>query len=126
MQHGIQRCRAANQFAGWVRPTAWFSASLAGCATPGAVPTLAVRALAVLHQHASATAPDQERGHGLDLALMLQVSFAARRPRRVRGTAPFETPTSLWSGTVPCTDEALCLWADAAEQSTLVALGVPP
>jgi hypothetical protein len=95
--------------------------SLAGCSMPGALPALSLRALTVLHERASVTSP----GHGVDFALALQVSFTAhhRRPRSFFYLAP---KPDAWSEAVACSDEALCLWASAAEQSALVALGVPP
>jgi hypothetical protein len=92
-----------------------------GCATPGALPELSLRALTVWHQHVPAS-----EGRGVDVALMAQVSFAARHPRRQHLARQPTTQLNPWTQAVACTDEALCSWASALEQSTLVALGVPP
>jgi hypothetical protein len=82
---------------------------------------LSLRALTVWHRHATAA-----EGHGVDVALMAQVSFAGNHRRRVHSSRLLTTQMNTWNQAVACTDEALCLWANAAEQSTLVGLGVPP
>jgi hypothetical protein len=106
----------------WNGSSPWLVALfLAGCSARGALPALSLRALTVLHERASTTSP----GHGVDFALALQVSFSEhqRRPRSISYLTP---KPGAWNEAVACSDEALCLWASAAEQSALVALGVPP
>jgi hypothetical protein len=45
---------------------------------------------------------------------------------RARGRAELERDPHFSAEPLPCTDETLCSWANAAEQSVLAAMGVLP
>jgi hypothetical protein len=100
------------------------STYLAGCAIPPVLPTLSLRALSVLHERATTTV----HARTLDVALSLQISGQyGRRIRAVPATwnVPATENVASLPG-APCSDEALCQWESAAEQTALYSLGVAP
>ena len=94
----------------------------AACAAPSLLPSVSLRAIAVLHQRR----PNGSPASGSDYVLLAQLSFSpvVRAPRR---SVELALDPATWLDTPPaCDDPLLCAWLGAAERATLAAWGVPP
>jgi hypothetical protein len=102
------------------------SAGLAGCTLGRAAwPELSVRAMTVLHDRAAVRA-DDPRGRRVDFALSVQLALNPGARSRQQRELETERDPHFSAEPVTCTDQTLCSWADAAEQSVLAAMGVLP
>lgn len=96
--------------------------SLPACTNlAGVVPVLSLRAFTAWHQRSAL--PTRQRAQDIGLVLSLAWNQRRQRPLRVHPSLAFSNP---WSEPVPCSDPALCNWAERAEQLELYAWGIDP
>jgi hypothetical protein len=101
------------------------SIGLLGCTLRGLAPVLSLRAMTVLHDTAAARVMDPH-GPRQEFALSAQLTLNPGVRDRARGRAELERDPNFFAEPIPCSDETLCSWANAAEQSVLAAMGVLP
>lgn len=90
------------------------------CATPP-LPTLSLRGLAIVHERA---ADGRVRSRSIDYALTAQLAFFTEAGGSADLASELTPEAQLFSESLACAEPTLCLWASAAERSTLLALGV--
>jgi hypothetical protein len=91
----------------------------AGACSAPALPVLSIRANAILHERAAA-----QRARSWDYAVTAQLSFWTERQRADELTDRLNPEALLFDESAACSEPTLCLWASAAERSTLLGLGV--
>jgi hypothetical protein len=101
------------------------SIGLLGCTLRGIAPVLSLHAITVLHDTAALRATDPH-GPRREFAFSAQLSWNPGIRDRAHSRAELERDLHFSAEPIACADQALCNWADAAEQAVLATLGVLP
>jgi hypothetical protein len=96
-----------------------FSTSILGCSARGALPELSLRAMTVLHARIA-----DDPGHRVDFACSVHLAFRPGVREREPDGAYLARDAAFSAEPIGCSDEAVCAWADAAEESVLAAMGI--
>jgi hypothetical protein len=95
------------------------STSVFGCSARGALPELSLRAMTVLHSRAA-----DDPGRRLDFACSVHLAFRPGVREREPDRVYLARDAAFSAEPISCSDQTLCAWADAAEESVLAAMGV--